>query len=355
MSTQKNTGYIFAIFSAFLFGASTPAAKYLLGQIDPWLLAGLLYLGSGLGLLFLLIIRYSLSSDISREAVLTWNDWKWLLGATLSGGIVAPILLMYALVETGAATTSLLLNLESVFTAFIAWTVFKEHTDLRLIFGVILIVMGSFILGWTPHLQIQNILSLLLVAGACLAWAIDNNLTRQISAANPFKIVAIKSTVAGLTNTTLALLLGAALPKSLYIPIVSAGIGFIGYGLSLVLFVFALRNIGTARTSAYFSLAPFIGAGFAIIFLGEPFSWQIALSTILMGWGVWLHLTEYHAHEHEHEALLNHSHRHVHDEHHLHEHLSTDPEGEPHSHLHAHTTLRHYHIHYPDINHRHRH
>jgi drug/metabolite transporter (DMT)-like permease len=350
---SKNRGYLYAILASVLFGASTPAAKFLLDNVNPWLLAGLLYLGSAVGLLIILIIQVSSQKVSLQEAALKYDDWKWLGGATLLGGIVGPVLLMIGLAKTSATSASLLLNLESVLTALIAWFAFKEHVDRRIALGMCSIIVGSFMLSWKGTLNYQNLMGPLLIAGACLCWAIDNNLTRKISAANPLQIAMIKSLIAGLTNTTLAMLWGALLPH--YVMFLSAGVvGFVGYGLSLLLFIFALRHIGTARTSAYFSLAPFVGAGLAIIFLKEPISLQLVLAAIFMGIGIWLHLSEYHSHEHQHEEM-EHEHRHIHDEHHLHEHLPSDPIGEPHSHLHKHESLRHSHPHYPDIHHRHTH
>lgn len=349
-----NFGYGYAIISAILFGASTPAAKYLLNEISPWLLAGLLYLGSGLGLTVILIVRSFIVKRSSREADLSYRDYGWLAGATVVGGIIGPVLLMLGLIKTEASTASLLLNLESVLTALIAWIVFKEHTTKRLVFGMLLIVAGGLTLAWQGHVGLGSLIGILFISGACFAWAIDNNVTRKISASDPLKIVAIKSFIAGSTNVVLAVTFGATLSNKLEVLSASAVIGFVGYGLSLICFILGLRHIGTARTSAYFSLAPFVGAALSILFLGETLTAQLIVASILMGWGIWLHLTERHVHEHQHELLV-HDHKHFHDEHHQHEHLLTDPVGEPHSHRHEHVPLLHSHPHYPDIHHRHGH
>jgi drug/metabolite transporter (DMT)-like permease len=350
---NRNLGYLYAILAAVLFGASTPAAKVLLVHVDPWLLAGLLYLGSAIGLLFIFIIQSLSKKTKILEASLGYNEWKWLGGATLLGGILGPILLMVGLSKTPASTTSLFLNFESVLTALIAWFVFKEHFDRKIALGMLSIVIGGFILSWKGTLSGHSYLGPSIIAGACLCWAMDNNLTRKISAANPLQIAMIKNLIAGVINTSLAMMFGAALPHSIIL--FSAGIvGFIGYGLSLVLFILSLRHIGTARTGAYFSLAPFVGAGLAIAFLNETTSIQFVSSSFFMGIGIWIHLTEHHSHEHAHEEL-EHDHRHVHDEHHQHEHLPTDPKSEPHAHMHKHTRIRHAHPHFPDIHHRHGH
>ena len=186
---------------------------------------------------------------------------------------------------------------------------------------------------------------------ACLAWGIDNNLTRKLSSADPVVIALIKGVVAGATNLLLALLIGARLP-SVGVTGAALVVGFLGVGVSLVLFVLALRDLGAARTGAYFSLAPFLGAAIAIILLNEPVTPQLVVAGVLMAFGLWLHLTERHGHEHQHEAL-EHEHRHVHDEHHRHAHEGAVTE--PHSHWHRHEALRHRHGHYPDIHHRHEH
>lgn len=350
---KRNLGYLYAILAAILFGASTPAAKLLLGKIEPWLLAGLLYLGSAIGLTIIFSIQTFSKKTSFKEASLKYVDWRWLSGAVLLGGIIGPVFLMLGLVKISAASASLLLNLESVFTALIAWFAFKEHTDHKIVLGMLCIVVGGIVLTWNSNFQYQNLSGPLLIVGACLCWAIDNNLTRKISAANPLQISMIKCLIAGLTNTILAFIFGAVLPN--YLIIISAGVvGLVGYGLSLLFFIFGLRYIGTARTGAYFSLAPFVGTGLAIVFLREPITTNLIVASILMGIGIWLHLTEYHSHEHEHEEL-EHEHRHIHDEHHQHEHLPSDPIGEPHTHWHKHKPLRHAHPHYPDIHHRHKH
>lgn len=348
-----NFGYEYAIISAVLFGLSTPAAKYLLGITTPLLLAGLFYLGAGLGLVAILLLKHMIGKT-HKEASLNYNDWAWMTGATLFGGVLGPILFMFGLVKTNASTASLLLNLEGAFTAITAWIIVKEHTNNRLIFGLLLIISGGIILAWNGHFELNRLIGSSLIAIACLAWSIDNNITRKISQADPLMIVAIKGSIAGAINIFLAIYFGALLPQKISIIFLISTIGFLGYGLSLIFFILGLRYIGTARTSACFSLAPFVGASCSILLLGDTLSVQIELAGFLMVWGIWLHLTELHDHEHKHELLI-HNHKHYHDEHHQHEHHPNDPSGEPHSHLHIHLPLVHRHPHYPDIHHRHRH
>lgn len=346
------SGISFAVMAAVLFGASTPFSKILLGKTEPVLLAGLLYLGSGVGLAIWSWFR-SQSKGGTREAQLKRSDLPWLAGAILAGGIIGPILLMAGLAITPASSASLLLNLEGVFTAMLAWFVFKENFDRRIALGMVAITLGGLLLSWGGRPDVGVPWGALAITGACLAWGIDNNLTRRISAGDPVQIAAAKGLVAGAVNLTIALSVGATLPTLLTVTM-AALLGFFGYGLSLTLFVLALRHIGTARTGAYFSLAPFVGAVISVLVLRDSLTLQFLIAAVLMGTGVWLHLTERHKHEHQHE-VLDHDHKHVHDEHHQHEHAESVPLGEPHSHPHRHERIVHSHPHYPDIHHRHAH
>jgi drug/metabolite transporter (DMT)-like permease len=342
-----------ALLSAALFGLSTPAAKRLVAVSDPWLLAGLLYLGSGLGLGAYRLLSRFLAGPGACPARLRSQDWLWLGGAILSGGCIAPVLLMLALRAGTASATSLLLNLEGLFTALLAWSVFREHYDRRIVLGMIAIGAGAAVLsGKGEDGQGLNVPALA-AAGACLAWALDNNLTRKVSAADPVQIAALKGMIAGMVNLTIGLGLGASLPTTATM-LGASVVGLLGYGLSLVLFVLALRELGAGRTGAYFSTGPFLGAVASVIALGEPLTPQLGIAAALMGLGVWLHASEHHEHEHEHEAL-GHEHAHRHDEHHRHDHPPGTPSGETHSHWHAHAPLRHRHPHFPDIHHRHHH
>ena len=273
----------------------------------------------------------------------------WLMAVILFGGIFGPLLLMFGLARAEAAATSLLLNLEGLATMGIAWVVFRENVDRRLLLGAFAILAGAVLLSWQGEASFQW--GGLLIAGACLCWGIDNNLTRKLSSSDPVQIVMLKGLVAGAVNLTLALSRGAALPPSGTLAVVGI-VGFLGYGVSLALFVLGLRYLGTARTSAYFSLAPFVGAVLAVAMLGEPLSLQLLVAGGLMGFGLWLHLAERHEHVHE---PMEHEHRHLHDEHHQHAHSASDPPGEPHTHWHRHVRLVHRHPHYPDLHHRHGH
>lgn len=345
---------VLALLSAALFGVSTPAAKTLLGTIDSAVLAGLLYCGAGVGVALLRrVARPLIGGQGSAEAALERRDLPWLAGAIMAGGIIGPILLMVGLSRTDAAATSLLLTLEGVATALLAWFVFHENFDRRIALGMGCLVAGAAALSWSGTPTLAGLLGPLAIVGACIAWGLDNNLTRKVSLADPLQIVEIKGLIAGPFNLLLGLWAGGTVPG--FTPLVMAGVlGFLGYGVSLALFVFALRHLGTARTGAYFSTAPFLGALAALLILREPITVQLIAAGFLMALGVWLHLTEDHGHEHEHEPL-EHSHPHVHDAHHQHAHAPGDPMGEPHTHWHRHPRLRHKHRHVPDMHHAHRH
>jgi drug/metabolite transporter (DMT)-like permease len=339
-----------ALAAAALFGASTPFAKWLLGDVSPILLAGLLYLGSGIGLGLVRVVR----DRGWRAPGLPRTQWPWLLAAISFGGVLGPLLLMLGLLRTSAASASLLLNLEAVLTALLAWFAFRENAGLRIVSGMALIVAGGVVLAW-PHAgaNLGAGWGAGLIALACLCWALDNNLTRKVSASDALFLAGTKGLIAGIVNTGLALSLGARLPDP---NILGAAmlVGLLGYGASLALFVLALRGLGAARTGAYFSPAPFLGAAIAVFGFGDRAGVAFWIAAALMALGVWLHLTEQHTHEHRHEAMF-HEHPHVHDEHHQHVHDFEWDGKEPHTHPHQHAPLVHAHPHYPDIHHRHDH
>lgn len=341
-----------ALAAAFLFGASTPLAKLLVGHVPPLLLAGLLYLGSGLGLAALLLVRRARNPETAAGMRISGTEWPWLLGAILFGGMVGPALLMWGLTRTDGATASLLLNVEGVLTAVLAWLVFKENADRQIVLGMVAIVAGGVLLSWEPGGASLSAGTLLII-GACLAWAIDNNLTRKVSTNDAMLVACLKGLLAGAFNTGLALVSGAQLPQA-QATSVAMVVGFLGYGLSLTLFVVGLRTLGTARTGAYFSVAPLFGVVISFVLWPQAPSLLFWVAVVLMALGVWLHLKERHEHEHTHEAL-EHVHHHRHDEHHQHEHGFPWDDREPHSHPHRHAVLIHQHPHYPDIHHRHEH
>lgn len=344
-----------ALAAALLFGASTPLAKLLTGNVSPLLLAGLLYLGSGLGLSVLLLLRRLRQRGSAQPPTplhIPRSELPWMFGAIVFGGMLGPALLMLGLTQTSAASASLLLNMEGVLTAVIAWIVFKENADRHIVLGMVAIVFGGVLLSWAPGGATLSPGALLIV-GACLCWALDNNLTRKVSTNDAMLVACLKGLLAGASNTAIALFNGASLPDWPAIGY-SGLVGFFGYGLSLTLFVVALRTLGTARTGAYFSVAPLFGVLISLALWPETPGVLFWASALLMGFGVWLHVRERHEHEHTHEPL-HHSHRHRHDAHHQHTHAFAWDGVEPHGHEHGHDVLTHQHPHYPDIHHRHLH
>ena len=332
-----------ALGAALLFGAGTPLAKWLLDAVSPWLLAGLLYLGSGIGLT---LYRRMIDAPVVR---LPRNEVPWFAGAILTGGIIGPVLLMIGLAGMPASGASLLLNAEGVFTALLAWFAFKENFDRRIALGMGAIAAGAVVLSWPGDVRFAGLWPTLAILGACFAWGIDNNLTRKVSLTDATWIASVKGLVSGALNLILAFLLGASIPA---LPNLAGAIvvGFLANGVSLALFVVGLRHLGTARTGAYFSVAPFFGALLALL-MGEPVTMQLLLAGALMALGTWLHLTEDHEHEHAHDAV-RHDHEHTHDEHHQHEHDFPVAKGTKHHHAHWHQPLIHKHPHFPDSHHR---
>ncbi len=345
------TGALYGLAAAVLFGASAPLAKLLLPGLGVLLLAGLLYLGAAAGLLlFGWLLR---GSSSGREAALRAADAGPLVAIVALGGIAGPILLLEGLSRSSALAGSLLLNLEAPFTILLAVGLFREHLDPRGAVAALLVIGGAVVLAISPGEFRADPTGTLCIAGACLCWAVDNNLTQRISLRDPVAIVRIKTLGAGACTTSLALAAGARLPEIGGLAQALA-VGSVCYGVSILFDTHALRLLGAAREAALFATAPFVGALLAIPLLGERPALSHGLAAVLMAAGVFLLLRERHAHRHEHEAL-EHDHLHVHDEHHRHPHSASDPPGEPHAHGHRHQPLVHDHPHVPDLHHRHTH
>jgi len=342
----QRRGIAAAILAALAYAFTIPVTKVFVAGTSPWLLAGILYLGSGLGLTVLLLASH-------RSWSVPLSDTPRLLGAIVCGGVIAPVLMLHGLRGVTGSAASLLLVCEGVFTSLLAWVIFREHLDRRIVIGFVSITAGAVLLAAAPGIAGSLPMTAAgLVLAACLFWAMDNNLTRTVSLSDPMQVAAAKGLVAGITNTLLGTLVGAQWPAP-RVALLGAIVGFVGYGLSLALFVYALRELGTARTGAYFSTAPFVAALMSVWFLGEPITSALAVAGAFVALGVWLHVTERHVHEHLHEAQ-EHEHGHEHDEHHRHH----DPdEAVPHwhSHRHVHPVVRHGHPHFPDAHHRHEH
>ena len=349
---SQRRGAVFGVAAAALFGISTPAAKLLLPECNPIALASLLYLGAAAALFGAEFARRSRGTP-TAEAPLKASDLPLLFGMIVSGGLLGPVLMLFGLARLSAVAASLLLNLEAPFTIVIAVLAFGEHLARRESVAAVLIVGGAVALsGGFEHVSAE-VIGALAIAGACLCWAIDNNLTQRLSLRDPVAIVRLKALGTGAGNLLIALALGAQFPSR---PAPFCGallLGAVSYGMSILLDTYALRLIGAAREAAYFATAPFFGALTAVFVLGEGFGWLDLIAAALLATGVGLLVAERHEHEHVHE-VLTHDHLHFHDEHHRHEHPDTVA-AEAHAHAHAHRPLRHAHRHASDVHHRHPH
>ncbi len=342
-----------ALVAAVLFGAAAPAGKILLGGCDPLPLASLFYLGSGFGLAGWLALRRAIGKAPGRAATLRGKDGLVMSGAVLAGGVVAPVLFMFALSRSPASTVSLLLNLEMVFTAGLAWIFFREGFEVRVALGLATLAGGCLLLSW-PGAGIEGWgIGTPAAMAACLCWGLDNNLTQRLAERDPVQIAAIKGMVGGTVNAVLALVLGQSFPPAAALS-AALIVGLCGYGVSLVLFVVSLSRIGTARTIGVFAAAPFAGTCLSLLMLGETPSLRLFLAVMVSAAGLIIALGGHHVHEHTHGPEV-HAHRHRHDEHHRHPHGEDVPDGEPHAHEHVHGPLEHAHPHYPDTHHRHGH
>ncbi|MFH1227356.1 MAG: EamA family transporter [Planctomycetota bacterium] len=352
-----NKSFVYPIFyglaAAVLFGASAPFSKLMVSRIEPITLSALLYLGSAVGLIIFRIFQPSKSGQ--TEARLNRADLPYLAGSILAGGVGAPILLMYGLKYTPASTASLMLNFEVVATTLIAALVFREHIGRHALSAIGLITVASMMLSFNPEGEWSISIGTLGVLGAAVCWGIDNNLTRKISAKNPITIGTIKGLAAGAISLIISLALGYALPGGIAL-MEAVVIGSLGYGLSIVFFILALRGLGAARTGAFFGIAPFAGVVIAFFLFRESPGIFFLIALPVMIAGVALLLFERHAHRHSHPAM-EHDHRHCHDdEHHLHKHSGeTRAEGKNHAHTHRHDQTSHEGNHAPDMHHRHEH
>lgn len=343
-----------ALLAALLFGASAPIAKVLLGDVQPIPLAGLLYLGSGISLLIVKAWQRLIQKNQETEAGLTRPDIKWLAGAVITGGIAAPIVLLFSLRETPGATASLLLNFEGVATTLIAALIFKEGIGRRAGWAILLITLASIVLSTSPNQEWGVSIGALGILTACLLWGLDNNLTCNISAKDPLIIVTIKGLAAGSFSLLLAAALGNQFP-SFNIVLKAMLLGSLSYGVSIVLFVHAMRGLGAARTSALFGTAPLAGMLLSFIILRENFNLMLLIAIPLMVIGAFLLINEEHQHNHIHDEVF-HEHSHQHDDnHHIHEHIGGISFSQLHSHFHTHPNMEHGHHHMPDLHHRHLH
>lgn len=342
---KSNLGFILqALLAAVFFGASAPISKVLLGDVPPVLMAAFLYLGSGTGIA--LVKLFQRLTAHQKEAGIRRPDVKWLAGAIISGGVLAPIVLMISLNITPASTASLLLNFEGVATTLIALFFFRESISRRALAAISAITLASIFLSTDFTTGFGFSLGALGVILACVLWGVDNNFTRNISAKDPLTIVAWKGLVAGTFSLLLGLLLGQQIP-ALNTALKILLLGFISYGLSTMLFIYSMRGLGAARTSALYGTAPLAGVALSFIIFRDPLTLMFGVAAILMVMGAYLLANEEHAHFHIHMPVV-HDHRHEHDEFHGH-----DAAASVHSHDHEHPLTEHEHGHMPDIHHRH--
>ncbi len=346
-SKSPRVGTTVGLLAAASFGLSAPFSQRLVAHCDPELLAGLLYAGA------VAVFAFGGRGRRRNEAPLQPTDLPTLTLIMLFGGVAGPILLLVGLERVSAVSGSLLLNLEAPFTALLAVLVFREHLGRRGWLAGAAIVLGAAVLGGAGSFH-GDIAGVLLIAGVCAAWAIDNNLTQRLTLKDPLAIVRFKVFGAAAINVFIALALRRAAWPDAWVVAAALALGAVSYGVSILLDAYALRLVGAAREAALFATAPFAGAMVAIAVLGDPITTATLVAGGLMVAGTVGFLTDHHAHEHTHE-LLEHEHRHTHDAHHQHDHppcLSTD---EPHSHAHVHTVLTHSHPHASDAHHRHSH
>jgi drug/metabolite transporter (DMT)-like permease len=352
MTTKNNQmhGPLLATLSAGLFGISPVLCKLLIGDMSPALLAGLLYLGSGVGLQILLIFQRR--NSLRELMQLSPQHRIKLLGAVLSGGVIAPLCLTYGIKYGTATEVTLLLNLETVATTLIAWLIFKEYIGPRVWAGKLLILIAAAIVVLKSEGGFDFSLSGILVVLACIFWGIDNNLTRDVEELSSTVLASIKGLGAGVFTIMLALLFSNGSATGFQIG-GALLVGSLSYGLSLVLFVEALRKIGSARTATFFATGPFVGTLLSVVLLGERPSVFYWVAVSLMLAGIFLLYNEIHRHLHTHKAT-EHDHTHSHDEHHQHLHEEADV-ATSHAHFHVHEEITHIHGHWPDIHHRHTH
>lgn len=353
LSSPHFRGAACGLAAAILFGISPPLAKLLLVESSPLLIAGLLYLGAGLGLRVFELLSPRQSGNHPREAQIRPSDLWLLAGIVLTGGVLGPVFMLIGLRHLSGVLGSLLLNLEAPFTILLAVVLFGEHLGRRETTGALLIFSAAVVLSYHPEEMRADIPGLLAMVAACFSWAIDNNLTQRLSIRDPIVVTRIKTLTAGTCTLSLALIAGQSLPRTSILLSIPA-LGAMSYGVSLVLDIYALRLLGAAREAGYFATAPFMGAVAAVPILGERWGPHEFLATALMASGVFLLLREHHSHAHAHRELV-HDHTHMHGDHHQHVHDEGMLPVEPHAHIHRHLPLIHDHPHVPEVHHRHEH
>jgi drug/metabolite transporter (DMT)-like permease len=327
--------------AAVLFGMSAPAAARLADHLSAFTLAGLLYLGAALAVLPIVAVRRPPAVSMRRSR-------NRLALAVLFGGAIGPVLLAVGLADVSPATSSLLLNLELVFTTLVAAIAFGEHIGRRVALGTVLVLVASVLLGWTGEAQVR--VGAAFIAAACLCWALDNSITAALDELAPAHITMAKGAIAGTVNVAIGVIAHGAPPAGPAVLAIVVG-GF-GYGISITLWVSGARDLGAARGQLVFAAAPFVGAVVAWTAFAEAMSAREVTALVVALSGVALVLRSDHEHVHSHEPI-EHDHEHEHDDgHHTHEHPTATGR---HQHPHRHERLVHSHPHVPDLHHRHEH
>lgn len=349
---QSKRKIILAIMAAALYGLSAPISKILLNHINPLFLAALLYIGAGFGMwVYYSAKKIKNKTEQRAEAALTKKELPYVVLMILLD-IIAPILLLLGLRETTAGTASLLNNFEIVSTSIIALVIFKESIDKRQWIAIVLIIAASAVLTFSTERSFSLSYGALYILAACLSWGMENNCTRQISLKDPVQIVMIKGFGSGIGSLVVCALWGDFAAGSFYI-LCALLLGFVAYGLSILFYVFAQRSLGAARTSIYYSIAPFIGVILSWIILKERITLSFLVALLIMIAATYFMVTELHSHKHIHSSIT-HNHRHTHDDGH-HNHIHDEEVKGYHSHEHTHEAVEHSHSHYPDEHHRHEH
>lgn len=345
-SARAPRGPASGLAAAALFGASTPVAKLLVPGTGPLVLAGLLYLGAGIGLIAAASFRRN-----GAEAPIQRSDRPLLAGVIVAGGVLGPVLLVAGLARLSGTAASLLLNLEAPFTIALAIIMLGERLSRREALGAAAVILGAGALTWAPGAVALDPIGVACIVGACAAWALDNNLSQRLSIRDPVAVARAKALSAGSFNVALGIVVGERFPSAAHVA-AALVTGSLGYGASIVLHLLAVRSLGAARQAAYFATAPFIGAAVAVPLLHERLPPAHVAAGALMALGIAIIVRARHAHAHLHEPA-EHAHAHVHDEHHAHAHEGAVTE--PHPHMHRHAPLFHDHPHLPDVHHRHGH
>lgn len=289
MNPQK-TAIIYAVLAAALYAVNVPLSKLMLRHVAPTMMAALLYLGAGIGLTLYAALGKKLGRSAPREH-LTKKELPYTVSMVVLD-IAAPILLMAGIARTTSGNVSLLNNFEIVATSVIALLIFQEKISRRLWCAIFLVTLASAVLSFESAGAFTFNSGSLLVLGACVCWGFENNCTKMLSSKSSVEIVTIKGCFSGLGSLFIALSLGEPLPDIRWLPVVLI-LGFVSYGLSINFYITAQKDLGAAKTSAYYSIAPFLGVAFSMLLLGERPTTQFCAALVMMAAGAVLMTTDH--------------------------------------------------------------